>query len=144
MVAGIRAVEVANQCLAFLVARLFEAGVECPGPDVCRRNGRCGKATALAAFAYRKFAAEEAFMGQIGYPALPTHVEDHRRLRTHLDDIALLRDCGTAVTRLRAVVDGWLPHHLAAFDRSFSQWACGRTLAPSGEEPLAPLRPACP
>jgi len=129
---GVREIDAGHEGLAFLMARIFEPGVECG-----RKSGACGehscnKLSALLTFLRHNFAAESDLMERGGYPNRDAHCDDHVKVVEDLKALQASRVCAERDRVLvRQVVDRWALRHFQACDHPLGRWAVTRRVVPA-------------
>ena len=117
----IHPIEVGDECLVFLLRRMFGAEAACLLTDIDCDKRQCHHIHALSTFLRRKFEVEEKAMAATGYPFFDAHRRGHAELVTRL--MPLGRSCPRLgqheMSRLvLAAVNG----HIATFDQPFELW----------------------
>ena len=128
---GVPEIDAGHEGLAFLLGRIFAAGVECRRCDGGCDHTDCSKIGALIAYLNRSFTAEEALMGEGVYPQGDDHRRDHVRLIGELREMQEARICGERDRALvRHSIDRWIARHHHGPDHSLARWAVTRRLVP--------------
>ncbi|MGE5503186.1 MAG: bacteriohemerythrin [Actinomycetota bacterium] len=125
---GVREIDAGNEGLSYLLARVFDVGVEC-------RRGRsgacdfreCTKISAILRYVGRHFAGQEAVMAEADYPAGGEHSRDHAAL---VHGLAAMQDACVCAererSRVRAFIAEWHADHFVRCDRPLGRWAITR------------------
>jgi hypothetical protein len=125
---GVREIDAGNEGLSYLLARVFEAGVECRrgGSGACDYH-QCTKIAAILRYVARNFAGQEQVMAEADYPAGSDHSRDHAAL---VDGLQAMRDACVCAERdrgkVRQFVADWHADHFIRCDRPLGRWAITR------------------
>ena len=128
---GVREIDAGHEGLAFLLARIFEPGVECQRGNGPCDHSHCRKLSAMMSFLGRNFAGEAALMERGDYPYQDSHCDDHLKLVEELKAMQSDRLCAERDrVVVRQLVDRWAVHHLQACDLPLGRWAITRRVVP--------------
>ena len=128
---GVRDIDASHEGLAFLLARIFEPGVECDRRSCGCDHSHCRKMSAILTYVGRNFADEAALMDRGGYPHQDAHCGEHRKLENELKAMQAAHVCGERDRAvIRQLVDHWAVHHLQGCDLPLGRWAVTRRVVP--------------
>lgn len=118
-------IDAQHQSLFCIINRLWQAIVNRAGNDEVRR---C--LDELDHYAAAHFAAEEAFMQAIRYPALMAHQREHQDFVKRIGDARkdVLDGAGLGLELLN-FLQLWLINHIKTADREYADFALGQPAA---------------
>jgi hemerythrin-like metal-binding protein len=127
---GVPVIDAGNEGLRFLLARMFQPGVECRRGDSGHGDcdySRCTRISALMRYVERNFAHQEEVMAESGYPDTGRHRDDHASLLDRLGVMLHAQVCADKdAAKVHDLVSHWAVEHMLACDRPLGRWALTR------------------
>ncbi|MGA8529044.1 MAG: bacteriohemerythrin [Acidobacteriaceae bacterium] len=113
----VRQMDEQHQKLFEIINRLAEAMRIGKGDDVVRDT-----VEQMAVYTRTHFLQEEVLMRQTGYPALPAHQEQHRKLMAEVEQYKRALEEGRSASSVSLLnfVRQWLMHHIRDSDKAYS------------------------
>jgi hemerythrin len=113
----VRQMDEQHQKLFEIINSLAEAMRIGKGDDVVRDT-----VEQMAVYTRTHFLQEEVLMRQTGYPALPAHQEQHRKLMAEVEQYKRALEEGRSASSVSLLnfVRQWLMHHIRDSDKAYS------------------------
>lgn len=127
METGMREIDAGNEALSFLMARVFDPGVECQRSGGFCDHSCCGKIGAILKFVERQFVRQDEAMAEAGYPSRDDHARDHQALLDGLRSMQAAKLCAEDDTAaVRDFITRWTATHVQRCDRAYGSWLQSR------------------